>query len=187
MFEKGYVPWNKGMNGYTNSGSFKKGQPSLKGMLGKKASLETRKKQSEGIKKNLPSTVWKKGHIPMSQTNPEIMPKGKNHHKWIGGRVKTVNGYIWCWCPSHPEANHNYVYEHRLMMEEYLQRELFKGETVHHINKIKSDNRLENFILFISSSAHHRFHKEPNNVKPEEIIFDGRKYQITIPVLLSQV
>jgi len=26
-FQKGYIPWNKGMKGYTNSGSFKKGMP----------------------------------------------------------------------------------------------------------------------------------------------------------------
>lgn len=26
-------------------------------------------------------------------------------------------------------------------------------------------------------SAHQRFHKNPNNVKPKEIIFDGKKLQ----------
>jgi len=29
-------------------------------------------------------------------------------------------------------------------------------------------------MAFINKSAHIRFHGNPNNVKPEEIIFDGR-------------
>lgn len=30
-------------------------------------------------------------------------------------------------------------------------------------------------MCFSSNSAHKRWHKDPKNVKPEEIIFDGRK------------
>ncbi len=157
-FKKGCIPWNKGKKGYSNSGSFKKGQASPKGMLGKKHSFETKNKMRESSKRSINSGRWVKGHVPMSKTNPEIMPKGKNHHKWIGGLVKTVNGYIWCHCPGHPYSNHGYVYEHRLIMEKHLKRELLPNEVVHHKNNDKTDNRLKNLRLFTNHSEHMKFH-----------------------------
>jgi hypothetical protein len=81
--------------------------------------------------------------------------KGKNHHNWKGGKKYNDRGYILIWKPDHPYAEKNgYVFEHRSIMEIHLGRYLDPEEVVHHINGIKSDNRLENLMLFESHSKH---------------------------------
>ena len=123
-------------------------------------------------------TEFKKGHIPWHKGKKCPHLTGENACHWKGG--KTIeNGYILIYKLTHPFATQTgYVLEHRFIVEQQIGRYLLPEETVHHVNEIKDDNRIENLMLFNGKSAHQRFHYNPDNVKPEEILFDGRKLTI---------
>lgn len=101
---------------------------------------------------------------------------GKEAPNWKGGIAIDKDGYILKYCPNHPYANnHGYVRKHRLIVEQYLGRYLNPEEVVHHIDGNKQNNNITNLMVFSNNLAHIRFHKDPNNVKESEIIFNGRK------------
>lgn len=60
---------------------------------------------------------------------------------WKGGYIHG-SGYVYV---SRGESK-RYL-QHRAVMEEYLGRKLSKKEHVHHLNGIRSDNRLENLMV----------------------------------------
>lgn len=70
---------------------------------------------------------------------------GSNHPKWKGGKWKQ-RGYI------RIKIGGIRIYEHVYNMEQYLNRKLWPKETVHHLNGVRDDNRLENLELW---SSHH--------------------------------
>jgi len=123
-----------------------------KAQLGRKHSEETKEKM-------------KKNHADF---------KGSGNPNYKNGK-KMSRGYVYILKPEHPFATkRGCILEHRLVVEEQIGRYLLLAERTHHLNETKDDNQPENLMGFASESAHVRFHKNPNNVKPEEIIFDGR-------------
>jgi transposase-like protein len=62
------------------------------------------------------------------------------------------------WCPTHPKATQGIYFQHRLVMECHLGRFLTGQERVHHHNRDRTDNRIENLELHDSQSAHLKAH-----------------------------
>lgn len=71
-------------------------------------------------------------------------------------RISAPNGYIWRYVENHPSRvrvakrmrpEGGYILEHRFVMEQVLSRFLLSGESVHHINGVRDDNRPENLQL----------------------------------------
>lgn len=85
--------------------------------------------------------------------------EGAGNPNFRGGRYIDDKGYIRVLKPEHPFNNKGYVYEHRLVMEAYLGRYLQPWETVHHINEVKLDNRIDNFYL-TTVPEHSSIHRE---------------------------
>jgi len=88
---------------------------------------------------------------------------GDNNPKWHGG-VLINDNYRYISSPGHPHATKTgYVLEHRLVMEQKLDRFLEPSEIVHHLNGIKNDNRPENLVVCESVSKHNSHHDPTRN------------------------
>ena len=77
---------------------------------------------------------------------------GSAHGSWMGGKTRHQDGYILVSVPvDHKYASMRgvtgYVVQHRRVMAEKLGRVLGRYETVHHINGVVTDNRIENLQL----------------------------------------
>ncbi|MFC1845808.1 HNH endonuclease signature motif containing protein [Chloroflexota bacterium] len=75
------------------------------------------------------------------------MKTGPGHPNWKGGRYFNSMGYAMLYAPDHPRVGSNgYVREHiKVWMDTH--GEIPKEHCIHHLNGIKSANRLENLAL----------------------------------------
>lgn len=73
------------------------------------------------------------------------------------------NGYVVIHRPGHPNARKSgQIFEHRFVMAEMLGRPLLPGETAHHKNGVKHDNRPSNLELWVSF--------QPAGQRPQDLL-----------------
>ena len=78
--------------------------------------------------------------------------------KGVGHKKTRKDGYNYIYFPDHPKSTKDgYIMEHDLIMECYIGRWLKPDEVVHHKNKIRNDNRIENLEL-MTFKEHARLH-----------------------------
>lgn len=147
--------FQKGHASFLTEESKKKISKSLKGkpkpwLIGRKHSDESKLKMSEAAKKD-------GRHPPVGHKGPHFNQMGEKNIHWKGGK-KLDRGYFKIKKRGHPLADKNsYVLEHRLIVETDLGRYLEKQEIVHHINGIKTDNRIDN-LRVMTRSEHIQLH-----------------------------
>jgi len=88
----------------------------------------------------------------------------------IGHKKIRKDGYVAVYKPMDTSSNkEGYIMEHRLIMEQYIGRKLRDDEVVHHKNKNRKDNRIENLEL-MTFKEHARLHMIERHNKMEGVM-----------------
>jgi len=110
-------------------------------------------KHSEKTKQLIRQKTIEQFKNGMPQSTINNMKKG--HKKRVLatiGHTFINRGYIWI-----KIGNRKYVGQHRVIVEQYLERKLKKNELIHHIDGNKINNQLSNLYIFTNKAVHFAF------------------------------
>lgn len=105
--------------------------------------------------------------------------KNNNYHK---GYIITDSGYKLVKCNNHPKADSKgYVREHILVVEDSIGRNLKDNEVVHHVDRNRLNNDINNLVL-MDKEEHRSLHsREPRKVidiyKAVDMLYKGYTMQ----------
>lgn len=81
----------------------------------------------------------------------------KSHHlrkAW----TSLNHGYVKVWLPEHPRAISGYVYEHVVVVERAISRQILPPIVVHHVDRVRTNNQPSNLCVLQDSGEHARLH-----------------------------
>lgn len=125
----------------------------------------TNERLAELFPDKTPYAIYKKAYKLGMRKSPEVewqnrsnARKGEKSSSWNGGIKKTAKGYRMVLRPGHHRADRNgYVMEHILVFEQATGIIVPDNCCIHHLNGVKSDNRIENLCM-MTRNAHTVFH-----------------------------
>lgn len=124
----------------------------------------------DGKTKNMHSLIMGDGiYIHKNDNNSDNRRNNLVSVKGYHNNGRTIlNGYIAVYMPEHHRAFDNgCVYEHILVAEEMLGRELLPEECVHHKDKNRTNNSEDNLMVFATNRDHILYHAGANAIKLE--------------------
>jgi len=107
-----------------------------------KVKPETSRRRNTGLTRGLCIQCYGKAHRKGALDKHPKVSRGFERELW--SKALTVDNYVNIKTPN------GIIAEHRWVMEQHLGRRLVSGETVHHINGDRQDNRIENLELWAS-------------------------------------
>lgn len=100
-----------------------------------------------------------------AKQSAKMKGRRKSDYEFGGHEKKRTDGYVQVYVPEHPHCTSSgYVMKHILVIEREIGRHLADGECVHHINRIRDDNRPENLKL-MTISEHMSMHMKERHAK----------------------
>lgn len=105
-----------------------------------------------------------------------------NNPQWNGGRTMHSDGYVYRFAPHHPFASNGYVFEHRLVMEEWLRENqpdspflvelgwakyLSPDFVVHHKDEDREHNAIGN-LECLTAAEHVRHHNDERRRRKQQ-------------------